>query len=314
MDIIISHQSALEYWRVHRALPSGSVKRMRESGPPNNPPTTMQVRCLGLEQPVHIMIRNPGSRWSSHTMVQHVFTSKTPAGCFVKVSDKLFVSSPEFCFLQLADHLPLIKLIELGYELCGMYSQPATNDPSPSERGFYNRQPLINAEKLEAFIASMPGVKGHKKALRALRYILNDAASPMETKLSILLTLPYQLGGFGLIMPELNSRIIPSKTIRKSTSKAFYACDLYWPDYALAVEYDSDQYHTGSERIADDAKRKNALASLGVMVITITKQQIYSPLELEKTAKLLARNMEKRLLYNKQSFALAHHELRKQLF
>ena len=246
-------------------------------------------------------------------MKQHVFSGETPACCFMHVDTGLFVSSPEFCFLQLANQLPLVKLIELGYELCGTYSLPTAGDPDIPARGFYSRQPLTSTDRLDAFIAGMPNVKGRKKALRALRYILDSSASPMETKLSILLTLPYLLGGFGLITPELNGRIIIPKAIRKSASRASFACDLYWPDYALAVEYDSDQYHTGSKRIADDAKRKNALASLGVTIITITKQQIYNPAELEKAARLLAKNMDKRLLYDKPRFAVAHHELRKLL-
>lgn len=293
--------------------PACNVGRKREIFLPDKPPATEQVRLLGLTQPVHTVISNPNSRWSSKAMKQHVFTGRTPADCFVSVSDRLFVSSPEFCFLQLADQLPLVILIELGYELCGAYSLPAANKTDPPERGFYYRRPLTSTDKLDAFIAEMAGVKGHKKAVRALRYILDGSASPMETKLSILLTLPYKLGGFGLIMPELNSRIIPSKMVRRSANKASYACDLYWPDYALAVEYDSDQYHTGSARIADDAKRKNILASLGITVITITKRQIYSSAELEKAARLLAKNMDRRLLHKKQDFGAPQHELRKQL-
>ena len=224
------------------------------------------------------------------------------------------VSSPEFSFLQMADRLPLVKLIELGYELCGTYSLPTEADPEPPERGFYYRKPLSSTGKLNAFVARMPGARGRKKAIRALRYLIDGSASPMETKLSILLTLPYLLGGFGLFMPELNSRIIPAKTAKRASSKAHYVCDLFWPDYNLAVEYDSDQHHTGSAQIAEDSKKRNALNVMGITVITVTKQQLYRSAELEKVARVLANCMDKRLKYRNPGFATAHRELRSQLF
>lgn len=160
----------------------------------------------------------------------------------------------------------------------------------------------------------MPAVRGSKKAKRAIRYLLDNSASPMETKLAILLTLPYLLGGYGFIAPELNSRIIPSKTVKRSVSKTFYSCDLYWPDYYLAVEYDSAQHHSGSEQINSDAKKKNALTLMGITVITVTKQQLYNGTEFEKVARVIANCLGKRLKFNKGSFALIHAELRRQLF
>jgi len=314
MEAFISHISALEYWRKHRTIPEDSAERRSGVLLPDNPPATELVLRAGLTLPVHIIISNPIARWSSKTMQQHVLTDKVTTGCFLKVEDELWVSSPEYCFLQMAGSLSLAKLIELGYEFCGAYSLPAANDANPPDRGFYYRKQLTSTKKLEAFISDMSGVRGYQKAKRALRYLIDNSASPMETKLSILLTLPYLLGGFGLIAPELNSRIIPSKTARKSTSKSFYTCDLFWPEYSLAVEYDSAQQHTGSEHINSDAKKKNALTLMGITVITVTKQQLYSTVELEKVARILATCLDKRLRFKKKSFVVNHSELRRQLF
>jgi len=246
-------------------------------------------------------------------MKQHVFIGPTPFGCFVAAKDDLMVSSPEFCFLQMASELSLVELIELGFELCGEYSLFVEDDPDVSESGFYNRKALTSTKKLDAFVARMPHVWGQLKARRALRYLLDGSASPMETKLAILLTLPYKLGGYGFIPPKLNSRLMPSKTAKRTSSKGFYSCDLYWPDYGVAVEYDSDLFHTGSTRIADDSKRRNTLALMGVTVITVTKQQLYSSRELEKVTKILAGFLEKRLKYKNPGFSIAHRELRNQL-
>jgi len=231
----------------------------------------------------------------------------------MNIGSGLMVTSPEFCFLQMASQLTLVRLIELGYELCGTYSMPPADDTNVPERGFYYRQPLTSMKKLKVFLESMPGYRGHKKAMRTLRFLQDGSASPMETKLVMFLTLPKMLGGYGFNVPELNKRIALSKTARKYFNKDYYACDLFWADGRIAVEYDSDQQHTGSDRIANDSKRRNILASTGIRVITVTKQQLYSSLELERAARTIASQMNRRLFSKKSNFYTVHQNLRKQL-
>ena len=224
------------------------------------------------------------------------------------------VSSPELCFLQLAGQLPLSKLVLLGYEFCGTYSIPISGDPATPGCGFFERTALTSSKELRAFIDSMSGVKGHQKATRALRFVLDGAASPMEAKLAILLTFPNTLGGYNLILPQLNHRVVPVKTEKLTASKSFYVCDLFWPEYKLAVEYDSDFYHANSKKIASDAKKRLALTSMNITVLTATKDQVYSTTDLEKVAKAIAKHLGKRLWHmNKPDFAVIHNDLRKQL-
>ena len=223
------------------------------------------------------------------------------------------VSSPEFCLLQMAEQLSLVRLIELGYELCGAYSIPHPDDPIAPNRGFYKRKSLTSVNKLKTFLESIPGVNGHQKLFRSLRYILDGSASPMETKLAMFLTLPYMLGGYGFDLPELNKRIDLPKTARREFNKDFYVCDIFWPKEKIAVEYDSDQQHTGSDRIASDSKRRNVLTSLGIRVTSVTKQQLFSSVELDRIAKVISKQMNKRLFPSKNNFAAANRELRKQL-
>ena len=313
MKVCIGYQSALEYWRIRRALPDSGALRRRIVTLPGTLPTANQVRSTELVLPLHIMLNNPAYRWPSQTLIQHVFSGATPAGCFIGAGNEFEVSSPEFCFLQMASQLSLPRLIELGYEICGTYSLPVANDPKAPESGFYNRQPLTSLKKLSAFVVGMSGFIGHKSAMRALRYILERSASPMETKLAMLLTLPYKLGGFGLPKPELNVRIVPSKTAEKASSKEFYTCDLFWPDHDIAVEYDSDRFHTGSKQIADDSKKRNALAMMGVTVITVTTQQFLNSIDFEKTARVIANRIGKRLVYKNPGFIYAYNDLREQL-
>ena len=126
----------------------------------------------------------------------------------------------------------------------------------------------------------------------------------------MLLTLPYQLGGYKLKTPMLNGRATPTRAAKSSSSKTFYACDLYWPDANVAAEYDSDAYHTGPKRIASDSKRRNSLASMGINTITVTNHQLRSTVEFEKIAKQLAKHLGKRLQFKNPGFIKARNGLR----
>jgi len=324
MDIFISHESALEYWRLRGKARDKNEHVLRRKKPPVSPPhpsafQTSKIQALSL--PIDIIVGSPNARRPLPEVRFNVCSSPLPDGSLIGVGDGLIVSSPEFCFFQMASRLSLIKLVELGFELCGSYLLPSRNpliaegeiNDVSDDKGIYNCKPLTNTKKLSTFVARMAGTHGYKRASRALRFIADNSASPMETILVMLLSLPYKLGGYGLPTPQLNSHIIPGKTIKRNASKTFYSCDLFWPDLNLAVEYDSDQFHTGADRIASDSKRRNALISAGIVVITVTRQQIRNAIEFEKAAKLLASNMDKRLRYKNPGFAKAQRELRSQL-
>ena len=53
----------------------------------------------------------------------------------------------------------------------------------------------------------------------------------------------------------------------------------------------------GKNHIANDAKKRNTLASMGVTVITVTKQQLFNSSEFEKAARVMAAFLGKRLQF-----------------
>ena len=176
---------------------------------------------------------------------------------------------------------------------------------------FYNRTPLTSKSKLDAFLARMSGWFNQRTLPRILRYVADNSASPMETKLFLILTLPYKLGGYCLEAPELNAKVLPGKTSRYISSKNFFRCDLYWKDYDLAVEYDSSMKHLSPQELAADAMRRNSLVSMGVEVITVTSKQIKSSIDFKRTARQIAVHMGKRIRSNEiAGFVEAHKELR----
>lgn len=258
-----------------------------------------------LAKPLHVLVRKDSVRRSSKDVVSHVASGSIPKGAILETGNGFYVISPELCFIQAACSMELPKLIELGFELCGTYDT--------SCEGLRTCNPLTTARKLSAFAESITNVNGKSKAVRALRYIAGNSASPMETILTMLLCLPYSMGGYGFALPILNHRIDVRKRARKAATKSYYVCDLYWPEYRVAVEYDSDEFHTGADRISGDSMRRNALAAMEITTIAVTNWQISDGGELNKIAHVLARRVGKQLRYKDPAFTRKSLELRKAL-
>jgi len=182
-------------------------------------------------------------------------------------------------------------------------------DQHASDLPVYNLPKLTSKKKLKAFAARMDGWRGHRKAIKALQYIADDSASPMETILAILLTLPYKYGGYGLPMPEMNGRIYPEKRAKKFSGREFYRGDLLWRKGGVVAEYNSDIEHASPDRIAKDAIRRTDLNLCGIHEVTVTKSQIRNTELLENVAKEIAARIGKRLRYKDPEFAKAHREL-----
>jgi len=317
MDVIISHKSALEYWRLYGNNKISSSARQRRKRLPDSIPKLAIVRDempSSLTFPINIMVGGQSAKRTSKIVRARAHTGPIPEGCFVGIADGLAVSSPSLCLFQIAGELPLVKLIELGFELCGTYSLPARNEyvagEEAGDKTLYNRPQLTNTKTIKAFAKRMKGVNGQQKVSQALPYIANGSGSPMETILIMLLTLPYKRGGYGLPVPELNTRIDFENAGKRRSGKSYYVCDLFWPKANLAVEYDSDFYHTGAERIASDSERRLNLDVLGIKVITVTSRLIRNEDEFDKLAVLIAGKINKRLRYKNPQFSIAKRELR----
>ena len=128
-------------------------------------------------------------------------------------------------------------------EFCGAYSLSAGETRSARKRA-----PITNTAFLKSYVENCTGERGIAEAQRALRYVEDGSESPRETMVALLLDLPARLGGCGDPPPKMNYAIPLPKNARKATGRRSLRCDLLWPEEKLAIEYDSDLHHTGSER------------------------------------------------------------------
>lgn len=302
MAITLCHISAWEFWCSARPgtprFPPVSHARSRISSLSISDENMLSK----ISRPIHVLVTDPKIRPRSKDFISHVWTHSLPKGYLLDIGNECYIASPELCFVQLAEKLPLLELIQRGYELCGTYC--ITNNE------MYKCVPLTTVKRLKAF-SKTAHIRGSKKACRALQYILDNSASPMETALAMLLCLPYKLGGYGIRQPCLNDRIEVDTTLNKS---GYFSCDLYWHQAKLAVEYDSDQFHSGADHLTRDSIRRGDLEAVGIRVISVTKGQVTNKSEMEKIAHLVAKYTSKELRFTEPAFSSANAELRRVLF
>lgn len=252
-----------------------SLKSARESFP-------------GLVSP-RFLVSEQSKRCRIQGVKCRVLGSPLPSEAFVFLGDDVYACSPAFAFARSAVELDFAELVLLGYEITGSYRLD-----SNSEQGFFSAPPLVSHSALVS-VSSQGNLLGANKAENALRFVSSGSASPMETALAMLLSMPKAKGGYGLPSPQLNAAVeVPKGDWRVAYGRQF-RCDLLWPTASLCVEYDSDMFHTGSQKIARDARRRNALASLGFIVITATKNQVTSIPGLDQLAFQVAKGLGVRL-------------------
>ena len=147
---------------------------------------------------------------------------------------------------------------------------------------------------------------------RMLPHVVDGSASPMETALIMLLCLPGRLGGFGLPKPEVNRPLPLPDEARLASGHAHCVPDLLWPEQRVAVEYDGADYHSSEGQVTRDLRRRNILATLGLSVIVVRKEQVQDYLEFEHLARSIARLLGARVRPRVANWGERHEELRRE--
>lgn len=239
--------------------------------------------------PINLLVDSKQFPRNSEQFECYTRSSTLPVGSLVKINEEIFVVTPELCFAQMATQLNREKLVLLAFELCGTYSVLSEG------LTLYNCAPQTNPEKLKAYLVQATNMNGVKQAKEALSFVLSNSASPMESILTVLLTFPHNKGGYLLPEPSLNFRIYPSYGEKDFASQQFFSCDLYWPKEKVGLEYDSNLFHTGAERMTKDSQRRDQLAGMNLTVFTITTAQILDLNKFEQGVMPMVKVLKKRL-------------------
>lgn len=283
--LVFSHTTALSYWNGHggaalcKPLPPG---RGRAAFAQTSGASSLDVarafdaypQLARLPRPVELLVKDHASHRRGACATFRTWQSCLPPRSLVEIEggadarpspgDRLYVSTPEFAFLQMARELNGVELALLGYELCGVYSNGGA-----SER----QAPLTDPGRLSAFLEKARGAHGSSRALKALRGLAAGSRSPRESQIALLACLPRSDGGFGLRTPKLNVPIELDAGGRSVLHQKRIVPDLYWPDMRIAVEYDSRSFHAGEGPSEHDAHKRMVYHLMGIEALTITNGQ-----------------------------------------
>lgn len=269
MSIYLAYHSSLGYFRrplsLRKPAPVSSlgdcecslrVLMQREAS----------LKALGCGvPPLHVLVDNREKARASDWCSCHLWSRTVPPGSFVSPIQGIYVSTPEFCFLQLASRMSRIELVRLGYEMCASYRL----DPR-EERGFSEFDALTSKDRLLNYLDGAGDTPVARKAEEALTWVVEGSASPRETTTSMLVSLPTEMGGREVGLPALNWELVTGEGKAKKSRRI----DLYWPDNKFGLEYDSDEEHSGASDLSRDSAREKEIELEGVRLARVTNAEL----------------------------------------
>ena len=313
MMLILSHRSAFLFWRSFR----GNRRRLPQVPHPGGMAQSVRLTTglraelaafeivLTPKHPVDLLFSEEGARSQTAGVRAHATLAELPVGAVVQVSEHVAVVCPELCFLQMAHVFSRERLVLAGYELCGTYAQVGP------ELALQEREALTCVEAIREFAAMVPRMRT-TTALRLLDRVRDGAASPMEAKAAMLLTLPTSWGGYGLPAPQLNPELPTTPDARRLYAHATVRPDLYWADARFDLEYDGRDAHDADDH-AKDVARWGALAVMEVDVLMLTAAQLYDAAAFHRLAQVVAGKLGRRLRIRRADFPVRATHLREEL-
>lgn len=161
--------------------------------------------------------------------------------------------------------LHLVGVARVAMELAGTYRLP-----TPLGDTRYKQPTLASIGSMVTFLDREEFARSEiaadvARARMALGLAADHSASPMETALFLLLTLPVGLGGFGLPRPVLNEPVSGGEGDGLRP-------DMLWAEAGVVLEYDSLEFHAGAgrDRTDHDIMRENELVTAGYRVFVAT--------------------------------------------
>ncbi|MCF0230448.1 MAG: hypothetical protein HUJ76_12260 [Parasporobacterium sp.] len=283
MNIYIIYPSSAEFWincDVQKLIGYTSISRHlfkpQESYYTDSRPSIDTGKILKylpcLSEPIYIGCADHDYKSLSKHVIFKRRSFNFDYNCFVSIrsgNDTVFIESPELTFLEAAGSMDLIDLILFGYNLCSARLPANTSRPSQTNRFSYTSVQLIND-----FLSTAGIYKGIRTARLALRYVLDNSNSEIETRLGIMSMLPLHLGGYEMSGLLLNHPVELTTDAKRLTNCSIIHADLTWPARKCAIDYNSDEYHLNSKSHSIDANRIAAFQFSGYRLIPATVKDI----------------------------------------
>lgn len=290
MGIMLSHRSAYYAQLQNAAYGKGRLPSTRLARIPSYDARAVDVAKGFMPEGVDIELLVPSVEARHYGKEKcHVWNAPLPPGAIQRLSNGVYVASPEFLFLQAAGHTPFVPLVRFGYELCALYTVRLAG-------GNYVelQESLTTAARIKRFLDACDGLYGARKAREAIPWVLDRSRSPRESDFAISFTLPRLRGGQAVRGLELNKVVSLTKEEQRKAGKHHYEVDFSFEGIADAFEYYGRDAHEGPIRTVKDIRRESILKSKGIVVHGITQIQAENMKELERLAELVAKAQGRR--------------------
>ncbi len=265
------------------------------------------------DSPLVLGIFDERSRHTRKTVRARMLPRSLPSRALIQVDANLSFASPELTVVQMAARVDAIALARVIMELTGTYSLPPQL-PWPIQqdgefRTRYSIAPVTTIERIRAMMCAFTRIRGRKTLEKALDIALEGSASPMETKLALMLSIPMEHGGYGFPVSALNPRLDVPAELRFRFERDAYHPDIFIQSAYADIEYESNSFHFDplqilalrsgatphmqkgdaiAEKLAIDRRRMRDLQSLGLQVIPVTARDCATMQQLDNVAWALA--------------------------
>lgn len=307
MTLAIDADCALAYWMSEHAEATQRKRASSETLLERIESGNLPDWAYAPDGTVHVVVTDEAARYRRRGIKSRLQKATLPAGSYTFTSEGIPIVSPECCFLRAARGLSIPELSKVGMMLCSHFAF----DESGCLVGY--RKPRTTVADLIRYIERVSDACGVKKARKAVRYIVDGAASPAEINACLLFVLPYRLGGLACPIPELNGRVELSSEVERSLGYSDCFCDLIWRKQKCVVEYTSELYHTGYQKQTRDEMRRAALEAMGYRVHFLMKNQLYNQVAFEGIARSVTRALNRRYPKSSIDYQEKVHALRETL-
>ena len=300
-----SHQTALRALRAYRCA-RGTLPPIRHELPgPDPSPRTRWTRSIipldalalteapSTPHSVDVVVPSADSRVRASFFSCHVLSTGMPTPSFVTLGNDLCIPCPELLFLQLAGVMTPEVHALLGYELCGTFSRSAT-DPRVSE-ATYGVPPVTNVEKISSYLDACGRRRGVTLARKSLKWVRDNAWSPMESIVALMACLPVSEDGYGMGDVSLNVRHGTTPELVDLGCKESRVPDIEIVGTHIGFNYDSHAHldldsiveaarkgdpsaamRDVREKYLDDLKRNRELAAMGRVILPVTPNDLFA--------------------------------------
>ncbi|MBQ6453414.1 MAG: hypothetical protein IJJ14_03545 [Coriobacteriales bacterium] len=306
MQVIISHESAIEFWLtwgdIYPGVPCSVPRGYRLQL------SAAEIPGLALTMPLHVLIAGQEQR-RSDPLRCHIL-EKLPPKSLRQVGNGIYVVCPELAFMQLAaaSARDERELIVRGTQLCSQYSLDSTK-----ENGLRPHAPHSSTKAIADFAAANPGLRGAHRAFQLGKRLLDGSRSPMEGKLGLTMGLPHRLGGYSEADFEMNGIVQLSNKGEAMLRRPSCECDLIWRKLGIVLEYDSDQHHSRQPDLKRDTRRREALRVSGLDVTVVTGDLFNSYTWMDELARRIMKARTGRFRAWPDDFRLRQSALRRAL-